>query len=322
MKKFILVIAAAVLSAGIMSAQTLAEATEIYNQGVESVQAGNNTAALELFQKALSAGETLGDEAVDLVANCKNVVPNVALAVAKDLVKESKYDESLVKFQAAKEIAEKLENAEVLEEIKTLLPQVLMQKGNDLLADAQKTADAEAKKNGLLAAGAAYKEAFAADPTNGKAALRLGQVLSMAGYSDEALDAFKSAAGAGEADAAGKQISNLYLKEAAAALKNQKYAEAVAAVERSEEYGVNPQAYMVAGQASQKLNKTNDAIKYFTKYLDAAPTAKNANAITFTVAALYQQAGNKVKALEFYQKIASDAKYGAQAKQMIDALKR
>ena len=77
-----------------------------------------------------------------------------------------------------------------------------------------------------------------------------------------------------------------------------------------------------AGQASQKLNKTNDAIKYFTKYLDAAPTAKNANAITFTVAALYQQAGNKVKALEFYQKIASDAKYGAQAKQMIDALKR
>ncbi len=321
MKKIILVIAAAVLSAGIMSAQTLGDATEIYNQGVESLQAGNNSAALELFQNALTAGESLGEEASELVANCKNAIPNIALAVAKDLVKESKYDESMAKFEAAKALAEKFGNAEVLDEIKTLIPQVLMQKGNDLLGDAQKMTDAAAKKNGLLAAAAAYKDAFAADPENGKAALRLGQVLSMAGYADEALDAFKNAAGAGEAEAAGKQISNLYLKEAAAALKNQKYADAIAAVEKSEEYEVNPQAYMVAGQASQKLNKVSDAIKYFTKYLDAAPTAKNANAITFTVAALYQQAGNKAKALEFYQKVASDAKFGAQAKQMIDALK-
>lgn len=321
MKKIILVIAAAVLSAGIMSAQTLGDATEIYNQGVESLQAGNNSAALELFQNALTAGESLGEEASELVANCKNAIPNIALAVAKDLVKESKYDESMAKFEAAKALAEKFGNAEVLDEIKTLIPQVLMQKGNDLLGDAQKMTDAAAKKNGLLAAAAAYKDAFAADPENGKAALRLGQVLSMTGYADEALDAFKKAAAAGEADAAGKQISNLYLKEAAAALKSQKYADAIAAVEKSEEYEVNPQAYMVAGQASQKLNKVSDAIKYFTKYLDAAPTAKNANAITFTVAALYQQAGNKAKALEFYQKVASDAKFGAQAKQMIDALK-
>ena len=322
MKKFILVIAAIALSAGILSAQTLAEATETYNQGVETLQASNNTAALQLFQQALSAGEALGEEAADLVANCKNVIPNVALAVAKDLVKEAKYDDSMAKFQEAKDLAEKFANEGVIEEIKTLIPQVLMQKGNDLLKEAQKTPDAEAKKNGLLAAGAAYKEAFEADPTNGKAALHLGQALSMAGYADEALDAFKSAAGAGEAEAAGKQISTLYLKEAAAALKSQKYAAAIEAVEKSEEYGNNPQAYLVAGQASQKLNKTNDAIKYFTKYLSASPNASNANAITFTVAALYQQAGNKAKALEYYQKVASDAKFGAQAKQMIDALKK
>ena len=63
------------------------------------------------------------------------------------------------------------------------------------------------------------------------------------------------------------------------------------------------------------------AIKNFEKYLELKPTASNANGIAFTVAALYQQAGNKAKALEFYKKVENDAKFGAQAKQQIAALK-
>ena len=109
--------------------------------------------------------------------------------------------------------------------------------------------------------------------------------------------------------------------EAAAALKAAKFADAVAAAEKCTEYGENAQAYLVAGQASQKLNKNADAIKNFEKYLAAAPTAKNANAIAFTVAALYQKAGNKAKATAFYQKVVSDPQLGAQAKQQLDALK-
>ena len=65
-----------------------------------------------------------------------------------------------------------------------------------------------------------------------------------------------------------------------------------------------------------------DAINYFEKYLEAAPTAKNANAITFTVAALYQTAGNKAKALENYKKVLTDPQFGANAKQMVDALNK
>jgi tetratricopeptide (TPR) repeat protein len=120
---------------------------------------------------------------------------------------------------------------------------------------------------------------------------------------------------------ANKQISNLYLKKAAAALKGAKYADAVAAATKATEFGDNAQAFLVAGQASQKLGKNNDAIKHFEKYLEAAPKAKNANAIAFTVAALYQKAGNKAKAAEFYKKVVGDPQLGAQAKQQLDALK-
>ena len=138
---------------------------------------------------------------------------------------------------------------------------------------------------------------------------------------DEAVAAFETAAKNGQEEMANKQISNIYLKQAAASLKGGKYADAVTAALKTNEYGENAQAFLVAGQASQKLGKNNDAIKYFEKYLALAPTAKNANAIAFTVAALYQKAGNKAKAAEFYKKVVSDPQLGAQAKQQLDALK-
>ena len=79
---------------------------------------------------------------------------------------------------------------------------------------------------------------------------------------------------------------------------------------------------LTRGQASQQLKKNADAIKYFEQYLEAAPNAKNANAITFTLGALYQGANNKTKALENYKKVVNDPKWGVQAKQMIDALSK
>ncbi|MBQ3977505.1 MAG: hypothetical protein II632_01495 [Bacteroidales bacterium] len=91
---------------------------------------------------------------------------------------------------------------------------------------------------------------------------------------------------------------------------------------KANDFAENATAYLIAGQASQKLSKNSDAIKNFEKYLELKPTASNAGAITYTVAALYQGAKNNAKALEFYKKIQNDAKFGAQAKQMIAALSK
>ena len=96
----------------------------------------------------------------------------------------------------------------------------------------------------------------------------------------------------------------------------------MALAEKANSYKENAQAFLIAGQASQKANKNSDAISYFEKYLEAAPTAKNAGAIAFTVGALYQQAGNKAKAVEFYKKVESDPQFGAQAKNLITSLSK
>ncbi len=309
MKKLIATIAAFTVALGAAFAQDLAAVTEVYNAGAEAVST-DKAAALKSFEEALKLAEALGDEGQEIVANCKNIIPNIRMSLAKDLVKESKFDEAVAALQEVEKVAEAYEAFDVADEAKTLVPQVKMSHAGNLL-------------NGKDYDGAAaiYKEVLDADPANGNAALRLGVALNGAGKLEEAKAAFETAAANGQEATAKKQIGNIYLKEAAAALKGKKYADAVAAAAKVNDYTENAQAWQIAGQASQAAGKNNDAIKYFEKYLEAAPTASNAGAIAFTVGALYQGAKNNAKAKEFYTKAAGDPKYGAEAKKMLDALK-
>ena len=311
MKKIIIAIAAMVMTAGFVSAQDMAQATELYNNGATAISMENWTEALDCFQKALEMGNTIGEEAQELVANCKKAIPGVSLQIAKDLIKAEKYDEAAAKLDAAAKIAQEYENAEVAEEAKELVPKMWLQKG----ADALKLKDFASAADG-------FAKSYAIDTTAGKTALYLGQALGQLGKTEEAVEAFQHAAWNGEQETALGQISNLYVKEANTAFKAQKWADAVKAAGKANDFAENATAYLIAGQAPQKLSKNADAIKNFEKYLELKPTASNAGAITYTVAALYQGAKNNAKALEFYKKIQNDAKFGAQAKQMIAALSK
>ena len=310
MKRLIACFATFVVALGTVFAQDLAAVTEMYNAGAEAVSAGDKEGALKSFEQALTMATALGEEGQEVVANCKNVIPNLKLSLAKDLVKAQKFDEAIAKLGEVVEVAEKYEAFDALNEASGLIPQVKMSKAGNLL---------NAKDyDGAIAA---YKEIVDADPTNGAAALRLGVAYNSAGKLPEARAAFEQAAANGQEATANKQIGNIYLKEAAAALKDKKYPDAVAAAAKVNDYTENAQAWQIAGQASQLAGKNNDAIKYFEKYLEAAPTAANAGQIAYTVGALYQGAKNNAKAKEFYAKAVNDPKYGAEAKKLLDALK-
>lgn len=314
MKKVILAFAAFALSVGMMSAQDLATATSTYNSGAEALALGNKTDALEKFQQALSMAAALGEEGADVVTNCKNAIPNVMLSIGKELYNDKNFDAAIEQMNKAAEVAAEYGVAEVVDEVKEILPQVMLNRSMD-------KANAAFKAKDMAGAVAGYKEVLAADSTNAVAALRLGQLLS--GSDIEAAEKyFGIAAANGQKANADKALGGAYLKKAAAMLKGQKYTDAVKFAVKANEIAKNAQALLVAGQASQKLGKNGDAVKYFEDYLEASPTAKNANAIAFTVGALYQQMNNKAKAIEFYQKVVSDPQFGGQAKQLIDSLKK
>ena len=291
MKKMILVLATALLSAGIMSAQDLAQATELYNNGANAL------------------------EADELVKNCKQAIPTVMLSIAKELSNNQEYDKALEQIQAAITVAKDFAVSEVEEEATSLLPQIELMKDMDAANDAFNAKD-------LTGAAALYNKVLEADPSNGPASIRLVQCLANSGQIEEAKKALSVAEANGQGENAKKVIGGALLKVAASDLKEKKFAEALANAVQVNDYTENAQAFLVAGQASQQLKKNAEAIKFFEQYLEAAPNAKNANAITFTLGALYQGANNKTKALENYKKVVNDPKWGVQAKQMIDALSK
>lgn len=309
MKKILATIATLVVALGTVSAQDLAAVTELYNSGAEAISV-DKASALSSFEQALKLAEALGEEGQEIVANCKNIIPNLKLSLAKDLVKESKFDEAIAALQDVQKVAEAYEAFSVVDEAAGLIPQIKLSKANSLY-----------KAKDFDGAAAAFKEILDADPTDGNAAFFMGAALLSGGKNDEAKAAFETAAANGQEAKANKQLGNIYLKEASAALKAKKFADAVSAAVKANEYAPNAQALQVAGQASQLAGKNNDAIKYFEQYLEAAPTAANAGAIAYTVGALYQTAKSNAKAKEFYTKALSDPKYGAEAKKMLDALK-
>ena len=309
MKKILVSIAALFAAASMLSAQNMAEATETAQLANESLSAGNYETALTGFQEALKMAEACGEEGAELVATCKDIIPKTVNAIAKQLLQEDKLDEAIAKLGETIAIAKEYGDDETADKAEALIPQVYMKKAGGLLNAKEFEAAAEN-----------YAKVLELQPANGVAALRYGMALENANKDDEAIEAYKLAAANGQEKNAKAQIGKFYLKRSVENLKDKKYADAVQDANASFEYISNPQALQIAGQASQLAGKNSDAIKYFEQYLEAAPTAKNAGQVAYTVGALYQQAKNNAKAKEFISKAVNDPKYGADAQKALKAL--
>ena len=313
MKKVLLIVAAVVMSAISLSAQNLAQATETYNNGAMELQMGNNAAALEHFQNALTMAESLGDDATDLVNNCKKAICSVSLSIAKDLYNSKDFDGAIAAFGKAKENADNYGEAEIASEAEELLGQTWKLKYNTDAKEAMKAKDfAKAAEN--------FKKVLELDPENGNAAIQLGQAYMKGGKFDDALQALEVAKANGQEGNAVKMISQIYLMKAQSALKAKKYQEVIDMAAKSNEALENANAYKLSASAAQKLGKNDECIALYEKYLEISPKAKDAAGVICTVAVLYQQAGNKAKAKEYYEKIVNDPQFGATATEQLKNL--
>ncbi len=311
MKKIIISLAAIVLGAGMACAQDMATATETAQAANEALSNKDYATALSGFQQALSEASACGEEGEELVATCKSVIPNIMLNMAKNSIKEANYDEGLATLNDAINVAGEYENDSVIEEATKLVSQTKKAKANSL-----------AKNKDFEGAIAIYNEVIEEDPTDGTAYLMLGATLSSSGDKDAAVTAFEKAMENGQEANAKKQLANLYLREGQSLLKEKKYSEALEACTKSAEYNPSANAYKLAASAATQSKNNAVAIENYEKYLEIAPDAKDSAAITFTLGALYQQSGNKTKAVENYKKVVSDPTYGAQAKTLVESLSK
>lgn len=310
MKKIFIFFAAAIMAAGVASAQDINSVTETYNNGAMELEMGNKEAALGYFQAALTAAEELGEEGLQIAENCKNTIPVLMGSIAKDYIKAEQFDAALEQLNKTIEASELYGNADEAAEAKTLINQTLMAKGNSLI-----------NAKDFAAAIEVYNQVMAAEPTNAMAALRLGMAYGATGNTEEAEKAYLVAAENGKEKDAYKQLSNLFVKQAAAVLKSKNYAKAIELALKSNEYLENATAMKVAGTAASSLQKNAEAISYLEKYLELSPNAKDAAQMKYTIAATAQVMGDNAKAKEYYTAILSDPKFGPTAKQMLETIK-
>ena len=310
MKKIFMFFAAVAMTAGIASAQDINSVTETYNNGAMELEMGNKEAALGYFQAALTAAEALGEEGMQIADNCRNTIPVLMGSIAKDLIKAEQFDAAIEQLNKTIEVCNALGNAAEADECKALINQTLMAKGNDLI-------------NAKDFAGAieVYNQIMAGDPTNAMASLRLGMAYGATGNTEAAEAAYLVAAQNGQEKNAYKQLSNLFVKKAAAVLKGKNYNDALTFALKSAEYLQNATAMKVAGTAASALKKNEEAIQYLEKYLELSPNAKDAAQMKYTIAATAQTLGDKEKAKTYYQQLLSDPNFGLTAKQQLETLK-
>lgn len=275
MKKILTTVAMLVLAAATLSAQDLAQITETYNNGAAALANGEKTAALEYFQQALAAADALGETGKEVSENCKNVIPNLLVSIAKDTFKAGDIDGAIAKLKEAIPVAKGYGAEDVVADANTLIGQFLFQKGGNAL-----------NAKDYAAAADAYRQVLEATPTNGQAALRLGMALGASGDIDGAKEAFATAAANGQEKAANKQLSTLALKAAAASLKAKNYADAYEKALESAGYLPTANAYKIAGTAANALGNKADAVENLSKYLELSPNAKDAETIKAAITAL------------------------------------
>ena len=308
MKRLFVAFAAFALAAGIASAQDFNAAVETFNNGAQTLES-NKADALTQFKSALAQFEACTeDEAADMVAQCKKIIPQTILSIAKEQINDANYDEALETLKEAAAVAEGYGNEEIAEDAKNLVPTAWSRKGAALL-----------KAKDFAGAAAAFKAAVSINPEDGQNQLLYGQALMQAGDNAGAIAALEAAAANGKAEQAGKLLANAFLKEGMALVKAGKSAEAIEALEKSNTYAESANAYKLIASANTKLGKSKAAIEAYKKYLEVDPNAKDAADVMFTIAATAQKAGDKATATEYYKKL-SGTKYAEQAKAQLTAL--
>ena len=313
MKKIFLMIAAAVLSAGIMSAQDLNSALELANQGNDAFSAGSPELALEAFQASLKIAEGLGEEGAAHVETCKTAICNIYLSLAKNVYKEKNWDGAVEAFAKAKEVATQFGNADVVAEAEELAKSATANKLAGLAAEAKKIKD-------FATAIGYYKQMVELDPSNGAYALNLGDAYYRTKDWDNAVAALESAVANGQEARANGVFSNLYLARCQESLKLKKYQEALDFATKANEYKENANAYKLGASAARVLNNLPACEEMYMKYLELKPNAKDASDIKVTLAETFRKAGNKAKAKEYFQMLVNDPKYGATAQQILPTL--
>jgi len=251
-------VAAVVLtfSLNLATAQSIEDATNAYNRGVE-LAASDLPKAVEALLQAASIAEKAGPEAQEILTLSRQQIPVLQYNYATALYKEKKIDEAITNFELAHNYAVEFGDNGIQAKADDLLPKLYRVKGNN-----------EYKANKFTEALESFEKALGYDPDFAGAHLSKGLVYNKQNKNDEMKAAMDAAIESGlktddskTVEQARKFMSDNLIVDANAAFKKNDFNATVEMLNESVKYSEsNPEAFYLFAVAYNKLSRWDEAI--------------------------------------------------------------
>lgn len=126
-----LMLALIIAAGSSIHAQSIEEAAELFNQGREFINQGNNKAAIEKLEATIAMCDKLGEEGDELKQQVVGVIPSLYYAHAKSLFDNDQIEESIEAYKTTMKVSEKYNDIETYNLTQGVLAQLFLKNGND-----------------------------------------------------------------------------------------------------------------------------------------------------------------------------------------------
>lgn len=314
--KTILLLVAAVVLAGSLSAQTVTEVNAKFNEGGAALQAKDFAKAATLFEQVILEGAEVGADAAETVSGAQRYLPQALLMAGQSLAAQQKFDEAVAELTKARDRAELYGNMQVMRQAGQLIGRVYFANGADAYNN-----ERYAEAVDIFAKG------FAADETNTDMALNLARSYDKLDSLDRAIDVYKSIIAlegrhsryAEPAATAKDELALALLSRASGAGNNDeiiRVSEMVLEIDAT-----NPMAQMMRLQAANNKKDYRAVIEYGPATAEAQSDEALKSDAYFLLGAAYQNTDNKAKAIESFRKVTA-GNNAAQARTLVTELQK
>ncbi len=295
----------AVFSVSSYSQVNINNAIAAYNGGLQVLQAGDYSAAVDSFKLCISIAKELGEEGDDIRIQAENQLPIVNYEIGRKLVSEQNYDSAIVKLKETVDIAKAFGTDADVKRVTDALGQVYYIQGAVLYK--------QGKFNEALDM---FNKSLEINPNNSKALYMTA--LSYKSLDDDAnlIDAVKKASEAAKADndnrlaeSSLKLGRDYFLIKANKAKDEKKYDEAIKYLKTSIEFdSENSTTYFLLAQTYGAQKMWDEVISSGNKALEyEKDTPTDKAKIYYEMGNAYMEKGENDKACDAFKK----ASYGA-----------
>jgi tetratricopeptide (TPR) repeat protein len=314
MKKIIFALFIALSLAFSLSAQTLDEAGEAFNSGIQFSKEAKYAEAAASYEQAITICKQIGDDAMELQIKAEQQLPGTYFNLAKGLFDAKNYNDAIPNFEKAAQYADQMGETKTADASRTYLAGIYYALGNaDLKNDALETAIEKYNKSlsfkesyykSYYGLGLVYKKQD--DLAQMKESLDIA--IAMAGDDEKTITNAKDAA------------ASAYQKAGAVALQAGKFSVAIENLVASMDYdSTKASSYYYLALSYNGLSKWDDAIASATKAIEYQ--AEDKSDIYFELGKSYEKKGDNATACENYKKVTSGNNVAAAKYQMETVLK-